>query len=307
MPTTNEIRKAITDQIVAVLKSGSLPPWRKPWRSDPNSGFPINVISGQKYRGINPLLLELASIRQGFTSKFWGTFRQWDQLCCRVMARPKDVAPGQWGTNIIFWKPITKTEKRDDGEETEDKFFVLKQYCVFNADQVSGAEPFRVGASPVTMESPVIAFEAADRAISATGADIRYGGDRAFYPRSEDFIQVPPRGTFTAPEYYETVFHELTHWSEPRLQWEGSRPMAELIAEIGSCFTATELGLPTGQNMTTRCRLEAEERIRTALGMGRRGLPLAVGQHARSRGKSGRSRWVSKRGPASGYVRGPGI
>jgi antirestriction protein ArdC len=249
MPSTVAIRKQITEQIVNVLKSGSLPPWRKPWRSDPNSGFPMNVISRQKYRGINPLLLELSSMERGFTSKYWGTFRQWDQLKCRVMARPKDVAPGHWGTNVLFWKPITKTETDEDGEETNERFFVLRQYCVFNADQVAGAEPFRVGALPATTESPIVAFEEADRAIAATGADIRYGGDRAFYRPSEDFIQVPPRETFTAPEFYETVFHELCHWSEPRLKWEGSRPMAELIAEIGSCFTATELGLPNAQNM----------------------------------------------------------
>jgi antirestriction protein ArdC len=249
MPTTNEIRRQITDQIVNVLKSGSLPPWRKPWRSDPNSGFPRNVISGQRYRGINPLLLELASTRHGFTSKYWATFRQWDQLGCRVMARPHDVAPGSWGQHIVFWKPITKSETDDDGEETEEQFFILKQYCVFNADQVSGAERFRIGASPVTTDSPIIPFEEADRAIAATGADIRFGGDRAFYRRSEDFIQIPSRETFALPEFYETVFHELTHWSESRLKWEGSRPMAELIGEISSCFTATELGLPTGQNM----------------------------------------------------------
>jgi antirestriction protein ArdC len=248
MPTTNEIRKQITDQIITVLKKGSQPPWRKPWRSDPNSGFPTNVISGQRYRGVNPLLLELSSNRLGFSSKYWATFRQWDQLGCRVMARPHDVAPGHWGTNIIFWKPITKTTT-DDGEEIEEQIFILKQYCVFNADQVSGAERFRIGASPVTTESPVIPFEEADRAIAATGADIRYGGDRAFYNRTADFIQIPPRETFALPEFYETVFHELCHYSESRLKWEGSRPMAELIAEIGSCFTATELGLPTGQNL----------------------------------------------------------
>lgn len=250
MPTANEIRKQITDQIVAVLKNGSLPPWRKPWRCDPNSGFPINVISRQKYRGINPLLLELASIRHGFTSKFWGTYRQWEQLRCRVMARPKDVAPGLWGQHIVFWKPVAKTEATEDGEEMEHKFFILKQYCVFNADQVEGAEPFRVGASPVATASPIIPFGEADRAIAATGADIRFGGDRAYYRRSEDFIQIPPRETFALPEFYETVLHELCHWSENRLHWEGSRPMAELVAEIGSCFTATELGLPNAQNMT---------------------------------------------------------
>jgi len=54
MPTQNEIRDRITSTIVEALKSGSLPPWRRPWAADPNAGFPANVVSKKKYRGINP-------------------------------------------------------------------------------------------------------------------------------------------------------------------------------------------------------------------------------------------------------------
>jgi antirestriction protein ArdC len=62
------------------------------------------------------------------------------------------------------------------------------------------------------------------------------------------------REQFTAAEYYETVLHELIHWTEHpnRLDWnrkDGGYAMGELIAEIGSCFLATELGVPTSQTL----------------------------------------------------------
>ena len=59
MPSQTEIRRRITDQIIQVLKSGRLPPWRKPWASDANAGFPSNVASKRRYSGVNPLLLQI--------------------------------------------------------------------------------------------------------------------------------------------------------------------------------------------------------------------------------------------------------
>ena len=70
--------------------------------------------------------------------------------------------------------------------------------------------------------SVVIDYEPAEEAIAATGITIRHGGARAFYSPSEDFVQVPPKASFTEPdEYYETVFHELVHATEhpSRLNW----------------------------------------------------------------------------------------
>jgi hypothetical protein len=40
VPTQNQIREAITNQIVDALKSGDLPPWRRPWALDRNAGPP---------------------------------------------------------------------------------------------------------------------------------------------------------------------------------------------------------------------------------------------------------------------------
>src|ERR1700733_14593849 len=110
MSTQTEIRQRITNQIIEALKSGKLPPWRQPWASNPNAGFPANVVSKRHYTGVNPMLLQMAAQKHGFKSKWWGTFRQFESLGGRVMHRPADVQQGQWGTPVIFWKPVEKME-----------------------------------------------------------------------------------------------------------------------------------------------------------------------------------------------------
>jgi antirestriction protein ArdC len=254
MPSQNEIRERITNQIVESLKSGKLAPWRQPWASDPAAGFPTNVVSKKKYRGINPLLLQIAAMRHGLKSKWWGTFNQWKELGGTVMRRPVNVPAGEWGTGIIFWSKTTKVEANDDGEEEEREIFFLRTYTVFNVDQVEGEhlDHLRVGNSPTISDDPITTFEEADKVIAATGAEIHYGGNAAFYNRRDDRIHVPLREQFTAPEYYETVLHELCHWSEPRLDWnrkEEGYAMGELVAEMGSCFLATELGIPNADQL----------------------------------------------------------
>jgi len=57
MPNQNDIRQAITNQIIGALESGSVPPWRRPWRLGKNAGAPANVVSKRSYRGLNPILL----------------------------------------------------------------------------------------------------------------------------------------------------------------------------------------------------------------------------------------------------------
>ena len=252
MPTQNEIRDRITTTIIEALKGGKLPPWRMPWAADPNAGYPTNV-SGRRYHGINPLLLQIAAIRHGLKSKWWATFRQWDMLGGKVMKRPDDVPPGEWGTSIIFWSKTTKTEENDHGEEEKKTIFFMKTYTVFNIDQVRGEhlDRIRVGHN-ITSTAPIETYEEADKVIEATGADIRYGGNQAFYNRLGDFIQVPLREQFGAAEYYETVLHELCHWTESRLNWnrkDEGYAMGELVAEMGSCFLATELGIPNAETL----------------------------------------------------------
>jgi antirestriction protein ArdC len=251
MQSQRQIRQDITNRIVSAIESG-VKPWRRSWRVSKNCGRPANVVSKKPYSGVNPLLLEITAMQRGFSSKFWGTFRQWDELGCSVQKRPDNVAPGGWGTNIVFCKPILKTVTDETGEEEEQGFFMLKTYTVFNADQVSGAERFQVSDEPGngTAEPD---YGPAEELIAASGADIRHGGEKAYYSPGGDFIQLPNRERFgSLGAYYETAIHELAHWSEPRQHFDRQElgyPMCELIAEMSACFVASEIGIPNGEGL----------------------------------------------------------
>ena len=170
------------------------------------------------------------------------------------MPRPSHIAPGKWGTQIVFWSPVTKKIKNDHGDLEDDRFFVLRLYTVFNVDQVEGLDHLRAE-QPDTSES-IVDYQPAEEAIWATGANIRFGGGKAFYSPSGDYIQVPPKATFDSlDEYYGTCLHELCHWSEPRLNWsrkekENTYQLGELVAEISSCYACRELGVPASDDLS---------------------------------------------------------
>jgi antirestriction protein ArdC len=248
MFSPTEIRQQIAAQIVEALTNGILPPWRRPWSNDPNAGLNTSLSTGNPYRGINQILLQLAAGHHGFQSKWWGTFRQ-------ISASGGCVLKGEKGTHVVLFKPIKRTRVDETGEEKDDSFLVLRTFTVFNAEQTSGLQQYRIGfAQP--KEDTGERYEQADSVIEATGADIHYGGNDAYYRSGEDFIQVPYRHQFESPEsFYETTFHELCHWTERRVGFDRSNvenayALGELVAEIGSCFLMGELGLPTTTNMT---------------------------------------------------------
>jgi antirestriction protein ArdC len=60
--------------------------------------------------------------------------------------------------------------------------------------------------------------------LEATGADVRVGGEAAFYVPSADFIQLPDEKHFTQDDAGERTFqfestaaHELTHYAAFRI------------------------------------------------------------------------------------------
>jgi antirestriction protein ArdC len=250
MPSNKEIREAITQQLIKAIENGSLP-WRRPWKRSPNAGRSANIASGKAYRGINPILLQLHQAAHGFNSKWWGTFQQWKSLGCTVMKRPDNVESGKWGCPIVFYKPLTKKVVKN-GKEEKQEFFLMKTFTVFNADQVVGADKWQVQED--TQESSFDAYEPAEELIRATGAKIEVGGSDAFYAPATDTIHMPHQSTFTAPAaYYHTVFHELAHWTEKRLDCvrneADSYAFFELVAELTSTYVAQEVGVPVGESL----------------------------------------------------------
>ena len=236
-----DLRKEVTDRILAALKAG-VAPWVKPWTGIPGDGGPVNLKTGKGYRGVNVWILNLTQAQEGYPTSEWVTFKQAKALGGSVLPRPDDVEPGEWGHTIIFWKWI---HKFDDDGEVSNSFPLLKAYTVFNRAQTEGLpEP------EVVEVSDHERHQHAEATIEATGAKIGYGGNQAYYDRSGDLIQIPNLDVFHNPEsFYSATFHELAHWTgaHHRLNREkgngfGDEKYAfeELVAELAAAYLCAE-------------------------------------------------------------------
>jgi antirestriction protein ArdC len=230
------IRQDVTDKIIAALEAGTTP-WVKPWKVANGGGLPQKQDTGQAYRGVNIILLMLAGM--AYASNEWYTFKQ-------AKARGGMVRKGEKGTMVVFWKVLKKTEVDEfTGEDVERTIPILRQFTVFNKDQIDGLPEVEVEEVPDFER-----HEAAEATIKATEAKIKFGTAAAYYQPITDSIGMPFRDWFNNPEtFYSTTFHELVHWtgSKDRLDRNhkgsfGSEDYAfeELVAEIGSAFLCAE-------------------------------------------------------------------
>ena len=106
---------------------------------------------------------------------------------------------------------------------------------MFNVAQVDN---FALPDMPTT--SLVERDQAADAFFAATKADIRHGGERAFYHTREDFIQMPDERLFRGSQYgtptedyFCVLAHEATHWTShaTRLNRELGKRFGETIGD----------------------------------------------------------------------------
>lgn len=238
MQSQNEIRQSITERLVSALKTGTNIPWRKPWKSV-GPRFPTNFVAKRPYSGINILTLWLASQEKNFPVDYWATFNQWKSVGANVKK-------GEKSERIVFYSQVKKSMKDAEGKDRLETFPILKTWSVFNIAQVEGSVVEAFQGQSSTQKFDVPDRDEFDRVVAATDAEIKFGGDRACYHRfPDDFIQMPFEDQFVSfPAYAETLLHELSHWSEFRLDWKGSYAEGELRAEIAACFLAAELGLP---------------------------------------------------------------
>lgn len=247
-----DIHQTITDQIVTAIEAG-VADWEMPWhRAGGALHRPKNVLTNNAYQGVNVLSLWMAAERQQFSAPLWGTYKQWQE-------KGAQVRKGERGSPIVFYKDldITRTDEAT-GEASADKVMFARASWVFNVNQVDGFELPEL--APPT-EDRVEHLEHVETLIRATGADIREGGDRAYYRPSEDYCAVPDRARFMGTDtstptdaWYATKLHELVHWTGPKHRLDrdlvnrfGSEAyaMEELVAELGSAFLCADLGIAT--------------------------------------------------------------
>ena len=234
---------------MAALEAGDVPPWRRPWAG---GGLPRNASTGNRYNGVNVLLLQHAALDGGFGAGHWGTYNQWRTLGGQVRR-------GQRGTRVIFYKPLTRTSVDPrTGEDREDSFAVLRHYSVFNADQVDGAAADRLRGTAAMAGDGFAAFAPAERLIASTGADVRHGGGQAYYSGRDDYVRLPDRERFDPPHgYYHTAYHELAHWTAhpARLHRPGGRKgtaayaREKLVAELAAAYLLAETGVPQSADL----------------------------------------------------------
>jgi antirestriction protein ArdC len=248
----------VAERLIAMLEAGTAP-WQASWLpGEKRDSFPLNVVSGKRYNGINLLMLMF----QGYSDPRWMTFKQ-------ATDKGYSVRKGEKGTRVQFWSfegSAVRTGEdgapvlSDDGKPVTDKVkrdspFVRYAY-VFNAQQIDGIPALEVK-EPQEPKAPGSTWEHSERAeaiIEASAAKIFHdGGSQAFYRTIRDSIHMPDRSQFPdAPSYYEVLFHELGHWSghSSRLNRDMSGSFGtpsyakeELRAEIASMLIGEALDL----------------------------------------------------------------
>ncbi|TRW95224.1 DUF1738 domain-containing protein [Paracoccus sp. M683] len=242
-----DIYRQVTNKIIADLEQGELT-WLKPWSGGNTDGKIIGPLrhNGLPYSGINILMLWAASVEAGFSSPFWMTFRQAQELGAHVRK-------GEKGSLVVYANTITKTEEGADGTEEERTIPFMKGYTVFNASQIEGL-PAHYTVTPEPAPDPVPRIERAGTFFANTRATIRHGGNSAHYSPATDHVQMPVYEAFRTPEaYYATLAHELTHWTKHksrldrdfgRKSWgDEGYAKEELVAELGAAFLCADLAL----------------------------------------------------------------
>lgn len=248
-PDRTGLYQEITDKVIAELEAGRLP-WVQPWGAPGTSaplGLPRNAATRRRYSGVNVLILWGAVAQHGFSAQSWLTFRQ-------ALGLSSHVRRGETGTTAVYADCFVPDDERErarrDGDEAHAVPF-LKRFTVFNTDQCEGL-PHAVAATAPPPDAGLILPEA-EALIRATRADLRLGGDRAFYSVTGDYVQIPlPQAYFEPVNWHRTAFHELGHWSghPSRLARDlaggfASKSYAkkELVAEMAAAFVCASLGI----------------------------------------------------------------
>jgi antirestriction protein ArdC len=280
--TNAEIYQQVTDRVVAALEGGTVP-WQKGWM--PQGGFFRNGRTNRSYRGVNILLLLVASLEKGYTSPFWVTYKQAGKMGGNVK---KD----EECTRIVFNSRIVSKEKVENpltGEMEPKVFWMMREYRVFNIAQTEGIDLAKL---PViekeTKHSACRKAEKILKGMPATPAKVFHRqNSKPSYTPFFDHIEMPNKGQFETREaYYGTLFHETVHSTghSSRLNVQniveseelkgavfGSEDYSEeeLRAELGAAFLTSMCGMDTAKEQDNTAaylhnwigRLKAEPKL----------------------------------------------
>ncbi|WP_288806390.1 zincin-like metallopeptidase domain-containing protein [uncultured Novosphingobium sp.] len=246
--TSRDIAREVTDIIIARLEAGTVP-WTRSWSLTGEGGRPLRH-EGTPYNGINCLWLWSVADGRGYRSRYWMTARQAGELGGRVL-------PSAVPTMSIYAASFRKAGLSNAMGETPARFIrFLRHYIIYNADEIEGLPghyyPRDIPPTPALLSRRQ---QAIDAFFAPIPAQIRHGGDRAYFSPLRDYVQLPHPGSFRSADAYASVkAHELAHWTGGRARLDrtfGKRfgdaayCVEELVAECTSAAICAELGLPS--------------------------------------------------------------
>jgi len=236
-----DIIATVEAELIAATERDDLPVWRKPWSGDGIA--PANYYSKRPYRGINVFWLDLIGQAKGYESSYWTTAK------AAITNHGAYPAKGEKASYAILWKPVRKAD-RDTGEEIT--IWLLREYAVFNSDQIPDLPKIEVERAHAPLDIPASLREIRDSYKNPPRLEYRKQ-DQAYYSPSRDEIVLPEIEQFTSlAGYAETFLHEHAHSTghpdrENRFDLTAfcSRDYAfeELVAEITACMAMHHVGI----------------------------------------------------------------
>lgn len=256
------VYERVTDRIVAMLEQG-VAPWQKPWTTGAAGAgyvdgapawFPRNAVSRKPYRGINVWLL--LSAEGSYQDNRWLTFKQ-------ALDLGGNVRKGEKGTQIVLWKPTSRTVKDEQsGEDKRRDGLFATTFTVFNVEQCENLKlpglttEEKAEVEPPTkeerhLEAQAILLAYLDGEHGPGG--IAHQGSRAYYSPDFDAITLPAQASFRSlDDYYTTAFHEAAHSTGHKSRLDrgfgatfGDHRYSreELVAEFTASFLAAVSGI----------------------------------------------------------------
>lgn len=245
--TRKDHAQEFANVVIGLLEKGDLSAFRMPWVGGVAHQ---NLVSKKPYRGTNTFILAVAAHVNNFSSPYWMTIKQANELGGKVKK-------GSKGTAITHF---TQYEKKDeiDPKTGEAKIgFSRKFFTVFNADQVEG------------IELPEAAPVFAERTLDEKSADLvsyimdyreNQGialnvGDSAYYSPVADSVTMP-ENFYSCDGYAAVLAHEFIHSTghQKRLnRFEGNEvkfsnrreeyAFEEIITELAAGTMCTMFGI----------------------------------------------------------------
>ena len=248
--------------LIALLEAGTTP-WRRDWDAA-GGGHQVNLFSGRRYRGINPVLLQLGQHLRASNLPYW---------CGYAEARARGLFPRKGSKAVHVLRPQLHPGRSVEalgcaGELEQERkatsaggWVSYRPLAVFNAadlegEALAGVIQARRAADGLRCRPEPERLAAAEQALSSWVVPVQYGGDQACYLPPTDQIRLPARACFhSTAALYATWAHEAIHSTghPSRLArdlsggmgaaGDGGRAYAreELVAELGAVLLGDRL------------------------------------------------------------------